>query len=152
MNHREWILKRNCSLSPRQSACAYAAPCIVALIVAAIFTVHGAWYVMSFAILESVVVALLFFHYARHATDREHIVLMEECLLIERIEAERVQRTRLDRYWTHVTLPSSPQDLIKLEAKGIKIEVGRFVTKSKRRRFANELRKQLSGPLVSSPH
>ena len=152
MNHREWILKRNCSLSPRQSACAYAAPCIVALIVAMIFTIHGAWYVMSFAVLESAVVALLFFHYARHATDHEHIVLMEECLLIERVEAERVQRTRLDRYWTRITLPSRPQDLIKLEAKGVKIEVGRFVTKSKRRRFAKELRKQLSGPLASSSH
>jgi uncharacterized membrane protein len=143
MNRREWILKRNCSLSPRQSACAYAAPCIVALIVAAFFTVHGAWYVMSFAILESVVVALLFLHYARHATDHEHIVLTEESLLIERVEADRVQRTWLDRYWTRITLPSRPQDLIRLEAKGIGIEVGRFVTKAKRKRIAKELQNQL---------
>lgn len=150
MKKREWLLKRNCSLTPLQCALAYAAPCIVSLIVAGLFTLHGAWYVLAFAVIQTAMIALVFIHYARHATDHEHIVLMEECLLIERVEAEQVQRTLLDRYWTRITLPRRPQDLIRLEAKGVKIEVGRFVTKSKRRRFANELRKQLSGPLASS--
>lgn len=145
MTKHEWLLKRNCSLTPRQSIIAYAAPCILALIVAVIFTLHGAWYVMTFAILESVLVALLFLHYARHATDREHIVLMEDCLLIERIEAEQVQCTRLDPYWTRITLPSRGQDLIGLESKGVRIEVGRFVTKSRRKRIAKEIRNELRG-------
>jgi uncharacterized membrane protein len=151
MEKHEWLLKRNCSLTPRQSILAYAAPCVMALIVAAIFTLHGAWYVMSFAILESSVVALLFLHYARHATDREHIVLMEDCLLIERIEAEQVQRIRLDPYWARITLPSRPMDLIRIESKGITVEVGRFVTKSKRRRIAKQIRNELGGnhcPLI----
>ena len=143
MNRHEWLLKRNCSLSPRQSALAYAAPCVVALLVSTYFTVHGAWYVMAFAVLETAVMSLAFIQYARHATDHEHIVLMEEGLLIERVEADRIQQTWLDRNWTRITLPSRPQDLIKLEAKGVRIEVGRFVTKSKRRRFAKELRHYL---------
>jgi uncharacterized membrane protein len=145
MNKHEWLLKRNCSLSPRQAILAYAAPCIVALILGGFFTLHGAWYVMAFAVIESVLVALSFLHYARHATDHEHIVLMKNCLLIERVEAEKIQRIQLDPYWTRIILPSRPQDLIRLEAKGIKIEVGRFVTKSKRRRIAKELRSMLQG-------
>lgn len=143
----EWKLKRNCSLSPRQAALAYSVPCIVAFVVACIFTLHGAWYVMAYAVLEALLVALAFINYARHATDHEHIVLMDDCVLVERFEAEQVQRIRLDRYWTRITLPSRAEDLIKLEAKGIKIEVGRFVTKSKRRRVAKELRNELRGGL-----
>jgi uncharacterized membrane protein len=150
MKRREWILKRNCSLSPRQSMCAFAAPCIAALIVATIFLLHGAWHVFAFAILESVFVALIFIHYARHATDHEHIVLTEESILVERVEANHIQQTWLDRYWARITLPHRPQDLIMLEAKGVKIDVGRFVTKSKRRRFARQLRKALHGPLASA--
>jgi uncharacterized membrane protein len=151
MEKHEWLLKRNCSLTPRQSIFAYAAPCVMALIVAAIFTLHGAWYVMAYAILESILVALFFLHYARHATDCEHIVLLDDCLLIERIEADQVQRIRLDPYWTHITLPSHPQDLIRLESKGVKVEVGRFVAKSKRRRIGRQIKNELSGhhcPLV----
>jgi uncharacterized membrane protein len=145
MNQHEWLLKRNCSLSPRQSLLAYAAPCIVALILAIFFTLHGAWYVMAYAIIETMLVAGFFIHYARHATDHEHIVLMENCLLIERIEADKVQCIQLDPYWTRIIPPSRQQDLIRLEAKGVKIEVGRFVTKSKRKRIAKELRNELRG-------
>ena len=145
MDKHEWTLKRNCSLTPRQSIFAYAMPCVLTLIVATVFTLHGAWYVMAFAVLQSILVALFFLQYARHATDREHIVLMDDCLLIERIEAEQVQRIRLDPHWTRITLPSRPQDLIMLESKGIKIEVGRFVTKSKRRRIARQIRNELGG-------
>ncbi|HEY8099526.1 MAG TPA: DUF2244 domain-containing protein [Burkholderiaceae bacterium] len=143
----EWNLKRNCSLSPRQAALAFSAPCILAFVVAGIFTLHGAWYVLAYAILEVAIVAVAFIQYARHATDHEHIVLMDGCLLIERVEAEQVQRIQLDPYWTRITLPSRAEDLIKLEAKGVRIEVGRFVTKSKRRRVAKELRNELRGGL-----
>jgi uncharacterized membrane protein len=145
VDKREWLLKRNCSLTPKQSALAYAAPCVLALIVAVPFTLHGAWYVLTYAILESLIIALLFLNYARHATDHEHIILMEGCLLIERVVADQVQCIRLDPYWTRITPPSRPQDLIRLEAKGIKIEVGRFVTKSKRKRIAKEIQRQLRG-------
>jgi uncharacterized membrane protein len=144
-NLHEWHLQRNCSLSPRQSALAYAAPCIVSIVVAGFFTLHGAWYVMTYAVLESVLVTIVFLHYARHATDHEHIILMEDCLLIERVEAEQVQRIQLDPYWTRITLPNHAQDLIRLESKGVRIEIGRYVTKSKRWRIAKELRRELRG-------
>lgn len=148
----EWLLKRNCSLAPRQLAFAYAALCLMSFSVAVMFTLLGAWYVLIFAVLEMSAVALAFLCYARHATDREHIALADDCLLVERSVAGQVEQTRLDPYWTRIVPPMRPQDLINLEAKGIKIEVGRFVTPAKRRRVAQELRQELRKNAFMSGH
>ena len=139
----EWLLKRNCSLSPRQLGYAYAVLCAASFAVALMFVFHGAWYVLAFAVFEMLAVAMAFLHYARHATDHEHIALADGCLLVERIEAGRVRQIRLDSHWTHIALPDRATDLINLQAPGVKVEVGRYVTAAKRRQFAQELRREL---------
>ena len=144
MARREWVLSRNCSISPRQLALAYAALCVMSLIVATVFTVRGAWYVLAFAILEMSAVGLAFFLYARHAVDREHIELIDGCLLVELIQVERVRQFRLDPRHTRVEPPASRDGLIGLRANGMRVEVGRFLTERKRREFAHELRHALA--------
>ena len=143
VDKHEWFLKRNCSLSPRQLAFAYAVLCLASFSVALMFTLHGAWLVLAFSLFEMAVVALAFLHYARHATDHERIALDDGCLLVERIEAGEVRQTRLDPHWTRIASPSRPEDLINLEAKGVTVEVGRHVTMAKRRQVAQELRQEL---------
>lgn len=144
MARREWVLSRNCSISPRQLALAYAALCVMSLMVAMIFTVRGAWYVLVFSILELSAVGLAFFLYARHAVDREHIALIDDCLLVELIQVERVRQFRLDPRRTRVEPPVSRDDLIGLRANGMRVEVGRFLTERKRREFARELNRALA--------
>lgn len=151
MNHHEWLLKRNCSLSPGQLAAAYAVLCCGPFTVAIFWTWHGAWYVLAFSVLEMTAVALAFMHYARHATDREQIVLDDGCLLIESIEGGRRREVRLDPSRTRVVLPRQYRDLISLETVDVSIEVGRFVTQARRREVAYELRHELQGcSLVSA--
>ena len=48
METREWILKRNCSIAPRQLAWVFAILCTVSLTVALGFTLHGAWTILFF--------------------------------------------------------------------------------------------------------
>ena len=141
---REWVLSRNCSLSPRQLALAYALLCGMSLMVATIFTLSGAWYILVFAILELSAVGLAFLLYARHATDREHIALADDCLLVELVQVEQVEQFRLNPRWTRVESPATRNDLIGLEANGIRVEVGRFLTEWKRREFARELKRALA--------
>lgn len=151
MTKHEWVLKRNCSLTPYQLACAYAVLCLGSFVIAAICAFHGAWYVVIFAALEMATVALAFLYYARHATDHEHIVLGEECLLVECVQAGRIHQTRLEPYWTRIALPNRTHTLIGLEAKGVKTDVGRFVTEAKRRQVARELQDGLrSGALAQA--
>lgn len=132
-------MKRNCSIAPRQLALAYSVLCSSSLLVAVLFAVHGAWYVLPFSILELSAVGFAFFLYARHATDREHIALHDDCLLVELIEVERVSRFTLDPRHTRIELPAMRAALVSLEADGIRVEVGRFLTERKRREFARDL-------------
>jgi uncharacterized membrane protein len=144
MDRQEWVLSRNCSISPRQLALAYAALCVMSLMVAMIFTVRGAWYVLVFAVLELSAVGLAFFLYARHAVDREHIELIDGCLLVEVIQVERVRQFRLDPRMARVEPPVSRDGLVGIEANGTRVEVGRFLTERKRREFARELNRALA--------
>ena len=139
MSSREWILKRNCSISPRQLAMVYAALCSVSLAVAVLFTLRGAWYILGFAVLELAAVGLAFLQYGRHATDRERIVLSEDTLLIELIEAEQTSPHRLNLHAVRVELPDAHRGLIAVEAAGVRVEIGRFLTSWRRREFAGEL-------------
>lgn len=139
MSSREWVLKRNCSIAPRQLVMVYAALCSVSLTVAVLFTLSGAWYILGFAVLELAAVGLAFFHYGRHATDRERIVLNEDTLLIELIQAEQASPHRLDPRAARVKLPDTQRGLIVVEAAGFRVEIGRFLTIWRRREFAGEL-------------
>jgi uncharacterized membrane protein len=144
MVSREWILRRNCSITPRQLMMVYAALCTTSLLVAIVFALRGAWYILGFAILEMLAVGIAFFLYARHATDREHIALADDCLLVELIQVEHVRQFRLDPRRTRVEPPESARDLIGLEARGTRVEVGRFLTEWKRRELARELQSALA--------
>lgn len=143
MAPRDWVLKRNCSLSPRQTLLAYAVLCAMSLLVASFFVAQGAWLVLGFAAIELLSVGVAFVLYARHATDREHIALNDDCLLVELIEVEKVMQFRLDPRRTRVEPPEG-RDLIGLQANGISVKVGRFLTERKRREFARELQRALA--------
>lgn len=140
MAKRDWVLKRNCSISPRQLAMAFAVLCMLSLTVAIFFTLHGAWYVLWFSVVELSAVGWAFFRVARHATDREHIALIDECLVVELIQMEQTRQFKLDKRRIRVELPVSRGALIGLEANGTRVEVGRFLTEWRRREFAQELR------------
>lgn len=143
MAKREWILKQNCSLTPRQLVKAYAALCAGSLLVASYFTFHGAWLVMVFAVLELAYVAAAFLYFGRHATDRELIMLSDACLLVELVSAEQTRQFKLDPQRTQVAAPAKGRGLIGLVANGERIEVGRFLTEWRRREFARELSREL---------
>ncbi|MBK4739127.1 DUF2244 domain-containing protein [Noviherbaspirillum pedocola] len=150
---REWLWKRNCSLTPRQFVHAYvllfAASLVVALTCALSMMLHphygghGAWLLPLFALLELAAVAAAFLYHARHATDREHLALLGNRLLVERIEAERIEQIWMDACRTRVQAPSTWGELIRLEGGGVAVEVGRHVPPSHRRELAQELREGL---------
>jgi uncharacterized membrane protein len=144
MVRQEWVLSRNCSISPRQLALAYATLCAASLTIATLFTLRGAWFVLCYAVLEMSAVGAAFFVYARHATDRERIALADDGLVIELIEKERIREFRMDPRYTRVEAPESRGELIGLEGSGTRVEVGRFLTERKRRELARELKRALA--------
>ncbi len=140
---QHWLLKRNCSLSPRHSVLAIGALCAVLLIVGCVFALFGLWPVLAFAWLHVLALVAALLSYASHAGDRERIALTPDCLLIERVEGDRVCQTRLDPCWTRIVPPAGRFDLIHLEARGVQVDVGGFIDEPQRTQVALELRRQL---------
>jgi uncharacterized membrane protein len=147
----ECTLQRNCSMTPRQVARAYALLCAFSLSVALVFFLQGVWMVLAFSLLEMGCVGLALLLYARHALDRERIVLSTDCLLVECVQADRRSQSRLDPLGARVlTGPEAAagarharRTLITLESRGVRVEIGRFVNEAQRRQVACELRHAL---------
>jgi uncharacterized membrane protein len=132
-------------MSPSQVMGAYGLLCVFVLAIAAGFALRGIWFVFPFALIEIGGLGWALVVYARHATDHEHIALGDGCLLIERIEAGALHQVRLDPCWTKITLPSGRHALIQLEARGVTVEIGAFISDAARRHVGRELRRELRG-------
>jgi len=148
--HQEWKLARNCSLSPRQVARAYAVLCCASGAIAVAFLLRGVWIILAFSCCELALVGLALLVYARHALDHERIALSAHCLLVECVQAGRHQQTCLDPLRTRVleNHGGGRHALLRLEAGGVQVEVGRFVTETRRRQVAAELRAALRAMAV----
>ena len=147
----EWVLKRNCSISPRQLLAIYGSLCAVSLGIATIFWAHGATLVMPFAWAELIGVGFALLVYARHAVDSERIALVAGQLLVERRVAGRLEQVEFEPAWLRVDLRGGDDALVELSGQGRRIEVGRYVRAEWRADLAGELRAALDGVGPSGP-
>nr|WP_155709510.1 DUF2244 domain-containing protein [Pseudoduganella dura] len=140
---REWVVQRNCSLTPRQTVLVWAALLVLSLAVGLFFTWQGAWYVLVFSVLEMAAITAAFVIYSRHATDCDRIVYEDGLLCVEKVRGGRTQLTQLDPYWLRIVSPRRRRDPIRLEARGVTVDVGLWLPDERRRALARELRKEL---------
>lgn len=138
-----WLLKRNCSISPSQLLVFFATLCAVSLAIGAAFWWRGAPLVLPFAGVELAAVALSLYVYARHAADREQLLLRPGLLQVECTVGRRVDRVEFATAWVRIEPESGDRSLIELSGEGKRVAVGRFVRPELRRALADELRASL---------
>ena len=136
----QWLLRRNCSTTPRQMVAFYAWLSLLSLGIALFFWVQGALLVMPFAWLEVVAVGAALLVYARHASDSESIRLRAGRLTVEHVFGRHVERAEFAPAWVRVEPEHGERSLIELSGQGQRIVVGRFVRPELRRQLADELR------------
>jgi uncharacterized membrane protein len=136
----QWLLRRNCSVTPLQLGLVYLSLCLVSIGIAAFFWAQGARAVMPFAWLEIIAVGLAFVVYARHARDGEKILLQGGQLVIELESAGRTQRAEFNREWVHVEPKNGDGSLIEVSGQGQSVRVGRHVRPELRPELAREIR------------
>jgi uncharacterized membrane protein len=136
----QWLLKRNCSASPRQVLALFASLCAISLLIALVFWLQGAKLVMPFAWAEIGGLGAALLLYARHATDSESIRLQAGLLTVELACGRRVERVEFAPAWVRVEPEHGDRSLIELSGQGRQISVGRFVRPELRRQLADELR------------
>ena len=135
-----WLLKRNCSATPRQMMGVYASLAVVSLAIASFFWFQGATLVLPFAWVELLAVGGALWICARHAGDRETIRLQSDRLTVEQVVGHQVQRAEFASLWVRVEPEHNDRSLIELSGQGQRIAVGRFVRPELRRQLADELR------------
>jgi uncharacterized membrane protein len=136
----QWLLKRNCSLAPRQLLAFYASLCVLSFAIAGLFWLRGATLVVPFAGLELIGVGAALLMYARHAADREIIRLRPGRLVVRRVNGPRVEQVEFAPSWVRVEPESGDRSLIELSGQGRRVSIGRFVRPEARRQLADELR------------
>ena len=141
-----WLLRRNCSIAPAQLGWIYLGLCMISLAIAAGFWLQGATLILPFAGVELAAVGLAFLAYARHATDREQISLIEQRLVIELENAGRLERAEFDRAWVRIEPSASDTSLIEVSGRGAQpVQVGRYIRPELRPLLARELRLAVLG-------
>ena len=136
----EWILKRNCSMAPRDLFGLFGGLCVLSLGIAGFFWFQGARLVMPFAWLELIAVGVALLVYARHAADQELIELSRTSLRVHHICGSSIETAEFVPDWVIVEPVTGGESLIELSGQGRRIEVGRFVRPELRQQFASELR------------
>jgi uncharacterized membrane protein len=137
---KDWTMKRNCSVSPRQFMCFYASLAVVSITIAVLQLINGAWLVLPFTGIELVVVGGAFAIYARHAVDYERIRLYPNRLVIEQVSADKLSQFEFNPRWVRVEPGATPRDPVRLVSRGQSVAVGLHLPQYRRAQFARELR------------
>jgi uncharacterized membrane protein len=136
----QWLLRRNCSMTPLQLVAFYLSLCAWSLAIAGAFWWRGATLVMPFASIELLAVGAALFVYARHARDRERVVLEPGRLTVECTLGSRTDQVDFAPAWVRVEPAHGDRSLIEISGEGKRVAIGRFVRPEQRRALADELR------------
>ncbi len=147
----QWVLKRNCSITPAQLFAAYLALCAVSLTIALGFTWHGASPVLAFAGIELLLVGAALLVYARHAADQERITLADGALSVEHHRGQQTDRTQFRAAWVRVEPRHGEGSLVELSGDGHRSFVGRYLRAELRTPLAQELRVALRAGCPQAP-
>ncbi len=139
----QWLLQRNCSISPRQLLHVYLAMCAVSLLIGLFFLTQGAPWVLGFAGFELFAVGVAMLVFARHAADRETLTLVGGSLHVEQRLGPQVQCAEFASDWVTVEPAAGQGSLVKLSSRGRTFCVGRFLRPELRAGLAQELRQAL---------
>lgn len=147
----QWVLRRNCCLTPRQVAGVYLSLCVVSCVIAAAFWWAGAPVVLAFAGLELAAVGAALLVYARHAGDRETITIDGGVVRVEHHCGRRVERAQFNAAWLRVEPADDRGALVGLTGQGRRVRVGRYTRPEWRPALAQDLRRALHGGGVTPP-
>lgn len=136
----QWVLKRNCSITPSQLFGTYLALCVVSLCIALAFSWNGASPVLAFAAIELLLVGTALLVYARHAADQERITLADGALRVEHQRGLHTDRTEFRAAWVRVEPRHGEGSLVQLSGDGRQSLVGRYLRPEMRTPLAQELR------------
>ena len=138
---KEWVLKKNCTLSPKQFGSAIFFVGGLSLGIATIWAFKGVWLVLPFAFAECLALLVAFFVYSRHATDFERVILTNNEICLESEIGGILNSIKISRSWVKARFERNEANgLVLLNSGDTELKIGQFVSLKKRELFFDEIK------------
>lgn len=142
-----FVIQPNCSLSWTGALTCFAGISLVALTIAAMFALKGAWMVLPFAGLEIAGLAVGLYLTACKNAEREVITIMDDVVRIETGRYHPRQMQELPRAWARVELIENASSWypsrLTIRSAGQVVEIGAKLNDEERAQLAREIRSGL---------
>ncbi|MBU3670219.1 MAG: DUF2244 domain-containing protein [Polynucleobacter sp.] len=136
---RTWLMKRNCSFSPKQVGLFYLSIVSFSLLVAGYFLLIGVWMIIIFTTIEILALTIALYVYSRHALDYEKITIVGKQLLVERSWGGRIEVNEFNTVWTKlIHKKDGGRDLVLVSA-AKELPIGYFVLANQQEQFEKDL-------------
>ena len=136
---RTWLMKRNCSFSPKQVGWFYLSIVSFSLLVAGYFLLMGVWMIIIFTTIEIVALTIALYVYSKHALDYEKITIDGKCLLVERSWGGKVELNEFNTVWTKLIHKKDGRRDLVLVASAVELPIGYFVPANQQEQFERDL-------------
>jgi uncharacterized membrane protein len=144
---QRWSMKRRCALSPQEFGAGIAFACVVQGVLGLGFLLQGFLPIAAFCLLTAFGLVAAFLAQARHALDREQLVLDGDRLDIVQHVGPLTRHVRLPAQCTRVSHEQAPGGLVVLSAGAVSVRVGVHLPSHGRAALARELHRALrNGP------
>ena len=141
ITQKQWLLKKNCTLSPSQFGSAILFIGGLSLVIATIWAFKGVWLILPFAFAECIAIIIAFFVYSRHATDFERVILTSNEVCVESEIGGMPNSIKLPRSWVRAKFKRNKSDgLVLLNSGNTELKIGQFVSLKKRELFFDEIK------------
>ena len=140
---RTWLMKRNCSFSPKQVGLFYLSIVSFSLLVAGYFWLLGAWMILIFTSLALLVLTIALYVYSRHALDYEKITITGKQLIVEKSWGGKVQIEEFKTIWTKLYCGGTGRHRLALKSSTKEVPIGFFVVMNEQEQFEKELKSYL---------
>lgn len=144
-----WLLRKNCSFSPRQVLVFYLSISTLSFAMAAGFALQGLWMVLPFSLIENLALGAALLYYARHALDRECVRLHAGRLTVEVVSSDTATHHEFDASRVRLEWDGRHADALWLRVGKRRLRIGTYLTVTRRRRFAQELQGALRSAWMS---
>ena len=138
-----WLMKRNCSFSPKQVGLFYLSIVSFSLLVAGYFLFIGVWMIIIFTSIEILALTIALYVYTRHALDYEKITIVDKQLFVERSWGGKIQIDELNTLWTKLHRSGTGKSSLTLKSSTKEVPIGFFVVMNEQEQFEKDLEKYL---------
>ena len=136
---RTWLMKRNCSFSPKQVGIFYLSIVSFSLLVALYFLLIGVWMIIIFTCIELIALTVALYVYSKHALDYEKITIVGNRLLVERSWGGKVRIEEFNTVWTKLIHKNDGRRDLVLATSTKEVPIGYFIVANQQEQFEKDL-------------